>query len=396
MFANKLLYEAMESACPSIHQARLTAVLEVAQALEKSRNLTLSAMGRCLAGQTDIKHKVKKVDRLEGNKHLHQELGELYKGLSDFVFSYLSYEGNIPIIVDLCFVKDDGAIQMLSAEVAVKGRSLPVYRELFKEGELSGRAAIFVNRVKACLPQGRPVIVILDAGFSESWFQGIEALGWYWLCRLRSGKAVKLAEQAPWLSIKAFIPQVEIKTQCYNKALLMKEHQRPCRIVTTRPAPKGRQVKLTRGKTTAKLASGAYQKAAKEPWILGTNLPCTYKAAAIVKLYRKRMQIEESFRDIQSHQFGLSGRYIRTTCIHRWGVKMLLAAIVQITYWVIGIIGHSQGLQKLFQANTIKDRKIFSYFTLGQLILTHDYLKRIVYNEKKLADVIQAELAKQW
>src|ERR1700722_14414783 len=99
---------------------------------------------------------------------------------------------------------------------------------------------------------------------------------------------------------------------------------------------------------------------------------------------------------LKSHQFGLSGRYIRITCSHRWGVKMLLAAIAQITCWVIGVIGHSQGMQKRFQSNTVKDRKVFSYFTLGQLIINHNELDRLNYDENKLYDVIQAELVRKW
>ena len=132
---------------------------------------------------------------------------------------------------------------------------------------------------------------------------------------------------------------------------------------------------------------------AKELWILATNLPQTYRAVQVMLLYSKRMQIEESFRDIKSHQFGLGGRYIRTRCVDRWGVKMLLAAIVQITYWVIGIIGHSQGMQRLFQSNTVRDRKVFSYFTLGKFIIEYDRLKAIQYDERTLFDVIQIELA---
>lgn len=396
MFINKLLYDAMESACPSIHKARLEAILDVAEALQSSRNLSLSALGKCLPGKSGVKHKIKKVDRLEGNKHLYHELGSLYKGLSDFVFNYLSHAVSVPIIVDLCFIKDDRAIQMLSAEVASKGRSLPICRELFKEGELSGRQESFLNHLKACLPPDREVIVIMDAGFSEDWFKWIESLGWHWVCRIRKGKSVKLPGKEDWLSIKDFIPLVPAKTTHYDKALLMKIHHHPCRIITTRPSPKGRKVKLSRGKTTAKLASGSYRNAAKEPWILATNLPLEYKASAIVKLYSKRMQIEESFRDVKSHQFGLSARYVRTRCIYRWSVKMLLAAIVQITFWVVGIIGHSQGMQKIFQSNTIKDRKVFSYFTLGQLILEYDKVHKMEYHESSISDIIQQELARKW
>lgn len=396
MFVNKLLYTAMESACPSIHKTRLDVALEVAQALQESRNLSLSAMGRCLSGNSDIKYKIKKVDRLEGNKHLHRELNELYRGLSEFVFSYLSHEVSVPILVDLCFVKDERAIQMLSAEVAAKGRSIPVYREVFNEGELAGRAASFLDHLQSCLPKGRKIIVILDAGFYESWFTAIESLDWYWVCRTRQGKAFNLLEKEEWISVKDFIPTVGAKTKDYGKILLTKEHKHSCRLITTRHAPKGRKVNVTRGKTTAKLASGSYRNAAKEPWILATNLPTEHKAADIVKFYSKRMQIEESFRDVKSPQFGLGGRYIRTTCIHRWGVKMLLAAIVQITYWVIGIIGHSQGMQKIFQSNTVKHRKVFSYFTLGQLIIEHNKLNKIHYDEKNIMAIIQEELAREW
>ena len=38
---------------------------------------------------------------------------------------------------------------------------------------------------------------------------------------------------------------------------------------------------------------------------------------------------------------------------------MSLAAIAQITCWVMGVIAHSQGLQKILQPNTVKDRKYF-------------------------------------
>jgi drug/metabolite transporter (DMT)-like permease len=47
---------------------------------------------------------------------------------------------------------------------------------------------------------------------------------------------------------------------------------------------------------------------------------------------------------------------------------MLLAAIVQLMFWIIGVIAHSQNFQRVFQANTVRDRKVFSYFYLGQKV----------------------------
>jgi hypothetical protein len=50
--------------------------------------------------------------------------------------------------------------------------------------------------------------------------------------------------------------------------------------------------------------------------------------------------------------------------------------IVIITYWVIGVVGYSQGMQRIFQPNTVKDKKIYSYFTLGKFIIDN-YLHTI-------------------
>lgn len=395
MLTDRLLYEAMEEGCPYIHQTRLESVLDVAEGLRESQNLSLSAIGRKLTGEAKVKSKIKKVDRLEGNTKLHKELSGLYKGLSNFVFKYISQDEVLPIIVDLCFMMDDRGIQMLSAEIATKGRSIPLYREVFTEGELKGRANNFLRQLSLNIPKDREVIIIMDAGFYEDWLQAVESFGWYWVLRVRQGKSVKIGEN-DWRSIKDWVPDIGKRTANHAKVLLTKKHKHACRIVTTRKDLKGRKAKVSRGRTTSKIASGMYSAAAKEPWILATNLPASYKGPQVVNLYAKRMQIEESFRDVKSHQLGLGARYIQTKCTYRWSVKMLLAAIVQITYWVIGVIGHSQGMQQLFQANTVKDKKVFSYFTLGKLIIEHDKLNEIKYNKRELSDVIHDELARNW
>lgn len=390
------LSNALKESCPSMHTTRLQAVLDVAAGLRMSQNLSLSELGRNLPGDAQLKNKIKKVDRLEGNKKLHNELYYLYQGLSHFVFTYISHDTSVPLIVDVCCLKDDREIQMLSAEVAVKGRSIPLYREVYHDSETKGRAKNFLKELSLCLPRNREVIVIMDAGFYDEWFQEIAALGWYWLCRIRGTKSVKLSGEFEWKTIQELIPDIKPKTAHYEHALLTKDHKRPCRMVTTYRQPKGRKVKTSRGKTTSTVSNGSYSQANKEPWILATNLSLEYTPVDIVNLYFKRMQIEESFRDVKSHQFGLSGRYVRTSSVDRWGVKMLLAAIVQITYWVIGVIAHSQNKQKYFQANTVKDKKVFSYFTLGKLMIEHNQLSSLAPDSRTLQDIIEQELNRVW
>jgi hypothetical protein len=199
-----LLQDHLIEECPYIHGKRLQALMDVACGLQKKRALTLTAMGRGLINTSKIKNKIKKVDRLESNKQLHDEISSIYRGLSNFVFRYLSYQAQKVIIIDLCYLKDDHDIQMLSAEIAAKGRSLPLYREVFGSGELKGRAHSFLSSVRDVIPSDISVIFVMDAGFGTEWFQTIEAFGWHWIARVRDGKKLKLDEHSEWQTVKEF------------------------------------------------------------------------------------------------------------------------------------------------------------------------------------------------
>lgn len=396
MTPSNLLHTYLAEDCPDIHAVRLKSVMEVASALQKGQNLSMAAIGRNISAPINVKNKIKKVDRLEGNKHLHAELEVFYASLSKYVFTYASHEVNAPIIIDVCYLKDNCAVQMLSAELALKGRSLPLYRDVFNQGELKNRAAKFIGSLKNLIPSNKPIIIIMDAAFGEDWFKEIEAAGWFWLVRIRQGKNVQLEPSGDWITAKDFIPTIGLKSKCYNNASFMIKHQRKCRLITVgKSVQKGRR-KPRYTPRNDKAGNNSFRKAAIEPWVLATNLPSEYNTTQIINFYKKRMQIEESFRDMKSHRFGLCGRYISTICAYRWGVKMLLASIVQIVFWIIGVIGHSRNFQKVFQANTVKDKKVFSYFYLGQLIVEYDKLKDLTIDYENLPKIIEQELARNW
>lgn len=396
MFINEFIHSHLEEFCPDIHVNRLQAVMDVAAGLTRSKRLTIVEMGKHLISETDIKYRVKKVDRLLGNKNLYSELDILYAGLSRYVFKYLTQDTYSPIVIDLCFLKDTHDIQMLSAEVATQGRTIPLYREVFKKGELKGREKDFISKLSNCIPNDRDTLIIMDAGFGDDWFDAIESQGWYWLVRARKGKYIKLSDKDDWEAASNLFSQAGARAKCYENAYITKSHSRPCRVIMKKGITKSKRKTPTKLPRNYNAANGGYQRIAKEPWILATNLPKIYDTTKILNAYKKRMQIEESFRDIKSTRYGLGGRYIQTRCIYRWGVAMLLAAIAQITLWVIGVIGHSQGFQKIFQVNTVRDKKQFSYFYLGQLIVEFNKIDKLIIDYDNLSSVIEMELARKW
>jgi len=392
----ELLQEHLSVSCPEIHNSRLQAVFDVARGLQKSQNLSLTSIGRGLSSETSIKHKVKKVDRLLSNRHLYKELLDVYDGLSAYVFKYIASTPSIPLIIDLCYMQDTHAVQMLSAEVALKGRSLPIYREVFEEGELKNRAPDFIRNLSRCIPADREVLIIMDAGFGEDWFDAISHQNWFWLVRARGKKFIRLSNEGNWNDARELYTLATTRAKSFNNAYITKKSPRACRVVIKGPSLAQKQNKKIKS-VRYNVANGNYHRSAKEPWVLVTNLPEEkYNATKIVVAYKKRMQIEESFRDVKSHQFGLSARYIRTVSVHRWSIAMLLAAIVQVTIWTIGVIGHSQGMQTYFQVNTVKNKKVFSYFYLGQLIVKYDKLQDVILQCDDVFKTIENELARDW
>lgn len=396
MLPAQLLSAHLEDYCPSIHVNRLNALMQVSKGLLKSQNLSLTAMGRQINLDIATKHKIKKVDRLESNKLLHSELEQIYGGLSAYILKYVTVEhSTTPIIIDLCYVYDNYKIQMLSAEIAARGRSLPIYREVFEAKGLRGRAEKFINTLSKCLPKDTKILIIMDSGFGEDWFKEVEKLGWNWLVRLRGTKTVKLDENSEWISAHNLIPSIQGKAKSYNQAYILKLSNRACRVVTKGPEARVTKKPIKKSRNY-NAHSGKHSRQAKEGWLLATNLPLDFNTANIVNYYKKRMQIEESFRDVKSHRYGLGARYAKTDCVHRWGVKMLLAAIAQIVSWVVGIVAHSKNYQRKFQANTVRDKKVFSYFYLGQLIIEHNLLEELAIDYEKLPQIIDLELARQW
>lgn len=397
MSVEALLKEHLSISCPHIHSTRLQSVIDVATGLQKSQNLSLTAIGRQLDSDIAVKHRIKKVDRLLGNKHLYDEISSIYKGLSAYILTYIQQATSVPLIVDLCYMKDTHAIQMLSAEVALKGRSLPIYREVFEEGELKNRAPQFIEGLSNCIPTGKEVLIIMDAGFGEDWFDAIAEKGWCWLVRARGKKFIKLSDSSDWVDARELYDISTPRAKQYPNAYITKKSPRACRVVIKGLSNTGSKRKKTKALLkNYHAASGNYKRAAKEPWVLVTNLPENYSPTQIVNAYKKRMQIEESFRDVKSHQFGLSARYIRTVSIYRWAIAMLLAAIVQVTLWIIGVVAHHQGMQSYFQANTVRDKKVFSYFYLGQLIVEHNKLHEIMTKCLNIECAIQDELKRDW
>ena len=83
------------------------------------------------------------------------------------------------------------------------------------------------------------------------------------------------------------------------------------------------------------------------------------------------MQIEETFRDLKSPAYGLGLRHSRTSSPERFDIMLLIALILQLTFWLAGVHARQQGWDKHFQANTVRKRNVLSIVRLGMEVLRH-------------------------
>lgn len=89
-----------------------------------------------------------------------------------------------------------------------------------------------------------------------------------------------------------------------------------------------------------------------------------------MKLYSRRMQIEQNSRDEKSERFGFGLRASYSCSAGRMLVLSLLATLSTIVLWLIGYHAENQGLHLRYQANSIKTRRVISYLRLAEKCLT--------------------------
>ena len=83
--------------------------------------LSITSVGRRLAGPTTLKHKIKRADRLIGNPHLYRERTAIYGALCRATLA------RIPeplILIDWSDLKADQSFHLLRASIAVGGHCI--------------------------------------------------------------------------------------------------------------------------------------------------------------------------------------------------------------------------------------------------------------------------------
>jgi len=382
-----LLQQSLGSCLVSVHQARAACVFGIVNALLRGQKLTAVGLGRSVGGCVSQKHSIKQVDRLLGNWRLHAEIPVFCTAVANML---LKGARRPLILVDWT---DLSPKQMaLIAAVPIGGRALPIY---FESHPISKYANAKVERnfllalKRRVVPENCWPIVVTDAGFRNPWFKTVIDIGWDFVGRL--GAHVMVSAAAPvtgaaaskatcWLKVRSLFVEATDRPDDLDERLVVATNPITARVVRYKKLPAGRHgsKKVNRkGVHPGSTAYKKYQRREKEPWVLATSLRSP-SAREITGLYRRRMEIEETFRDAKSHRFGWSFEDAWSRDLDRLRVLLLVACLALLEQTLIGIVAEQSGLHRCYQANTVRNRRVLSFFVLGGLILASEDCRRLL------------------
>jgi hypothetical protein len=369
MQAREVLHKLLIQTCGEMHAVRREALETLVWAGLTSQRMTVTGLGRAIGGVAREKHNIKRADRLLSNAHLQSEREAMYGVLAHRL---VGSQRQPVLLVDWSDLDEWRRNQVLRVSLAVEGRALTVYEEVHgRKTAVKPKTHVqFLCRLQAVLPPGCRPIVVTDAGFKTPWFQAVEALGWCWVSRVRDRRYVKLGSESDWISVNSLHPQATATPSVLGEVRLARSQAHVCQLVIYKSKAKGRHEINRYGKRSRSQRSKKATRSAREPWILASNLPAGRKLAhRVVQIYRQRMQIEESFRDMKSARFGLALEFHRSRDPQRLAILLLILALALLVLWLIGSIAKERGLMRHYQANTVRHREVLSVIFLGIRII---------------------------
>lgn len=392
MHVVKLLHKQLQKT-GSIHKTRLASLFDIVETAMQTQYVTLTGLGRRLSSSIKIKHKIKKVDRLLGNKHLQQERIEIYKQLSRRLIGKRKTPN---IIVDWSPLAEGSYYYLLRASLASKGRAITIYEECHPDSKNANAKVhhAFLETLKYILPLHCQPILITDAGFRNSWFNMVDNHDWHWIGRVRHNTFYQAINTACWQRITSLHAKATGKAKHLGQVLLARANPLSCYFYLYKKEAKGRKKKTLLGKVCRQSTSLKCAKSGREPWLIASSMDRS--ANIIIKLYGKRTQIENSFRDTKNQRVGFSLNDTGTRNIERLNILLLIVYISSIGLWFIGQCAKENKRHYQFQANTIKNRDVLSNIYLGWQILfsTVNFLTKKEINDtlRKFVHNIEGEL----
>jgi len=379
----RILQRCLSSAWDSIHGHRRAALAGAVEAAASSHRLTLTELARHWPGAARVAAPMKRLDRLLSNPRLMADDDRLRTAMGHHLLC-----GERPVIlVDWADLKGDSRFSLLRAAIPMGGRALTLYEQVFpvqRQNTPAAQAEFLGALWRLFTPSQRPIL-ITDAGFRSDWYRQVQRRGGYCIGRVRGNVCVR-QKGGDWVPCKHLHDQATGQPRTLGDYELVRRQPWRGVLMQHRRPPKGRH-RLTRaGHPSQDRRHQKTQRAGREPWLLAVSSDLDLPPRAVMNLYARRMQIEESFRDLKCPRFGAGLRYSLTRHAPRLQALLLLYALVAFAAWIAGTLVQSQAcVERLQRRSPARTTSPLSILRLGLEALRHRWITNIPPQAQLLA-----------
>jgi hypothetical protein len=323
------VHKAVQGALPALHGRLATAVAEATLAMLAVRHCQLSKLALAGTGRAAVPSRERRWQRLVANEALGGP-GQL----NDWARWSLKDGGAITLILDETPQRNHLRAMKLCRQV--QGRAIPLLWHCYRpDAPPKGQVRVVLDllqRAAQAMPAGVSVTLLADRGLSWPVVQDFcVAQGWHYVLRLQRQVRVCVPERGE-LRADALAPRPGARW--FGAARVFKKAGwRACNLVACWPA------------------------GVEEPWLLISDLPANGQRW---RQYRKRMHVEESFRDEKSHGFQWNQSRIRDP--EHASRLLLVMALAMALAIRLGLLLIKTGRRHLLER---RHRRTYSVFQLG-------------------------------
>jgi hypothetical protein len=385
MHVLSILHNLFASCRSSFDLRVLKTLYATVEALTRCRKLTIAGLGRSLNRNCYVKHKIKAVDRLFGNAKLQMNLFGFYKVISNNI---IGANKNPIIIIDWSGLTPCGNYHFIRAAIPLGGRALPILEIPFHLNQYTKPKSHknFLKYLREMLPKDCKPIILTDAGFRNPWFKLVLSFGWDYIGRIRQNTHCCKSKEKNWIPVKTLYKNASRKAKYLGTFSLAKENPLDTHLYILKGQKKHRVKMNLAGKRIQCSSSLKHEKRESEPLLVATSLDVKrLNSYQVIKIYQKRMQIEEGFRDLKNERAGFSLRQNRSFSIGRLSVALLIGAIAMLVLWILGIAAKKQNLHYHYQANTTRHQNVLSLFMIGWQVLEEG---KILFEQQEIRQAL--------
>ena len=302
-----------------------------------SRSVHLSRIAEKIPGIATTVSKARRVSRFLDNRAI--RVREWYEPVARGLLEEVVTQGlEVHLLTD--GTKVGFGHQLLMVALQYRRRALPIawtWVSSARGHSSAQKQRALWGYIRGLMPAGAQVVVAGDSEFgSVAVLRLLEQWGWGYVMRQKGDTRVKLPDRQVWMRFDS-LAQRGAPPLWFPNALLTRSHGHPTRLI-------------------------AWWKAGEpEPWLLATNLPTLREG---LRIYQRRMWIEEMFGDFKKHGFDLESSHLR----HFLRLSRLTLLVAFLYVWLVALGSQviKRGQRRLVDR---ADRRDLSIFRIGLRIV---------------------------